>query len=200
MYSNDNEILYMINESDDNYRIILDKYRPLIIKICSSYQNSFKEFGFELEDLIQIANMAVVDAIRNYSDNKNTMFYTYLIHCIKNKILNESRKQRTNKKKVLNKALSYEDIVSGYTGNPLEILPDKKAKDPYDILVEAEEEVNYINFLNSLPFEVALVYEMKQNGFKNKDICLFLEIDIQELLKSMKYAKMELSKWLMIFN
>ena len=52
----DYEILYMIQENNDYYELILEKYKPLIITICKQRLNGIKEMGYELEDLMQIAN------------------------------------------------------------------------------------------------------------------------------------------------
>ena len=41
---NDYEILYMICErEDENFNILYEKYKPLIVKIADSYVKSFKK-------------------------------------------------------------------------------------------------------------------------------------------------------------
>ena len=42
----DYEILYMIQENNDYYELILEKYKPLIITICKQRLNGIKEMGY----------------------------------------------------------------------------------------------------------------------------------------------------------
>jgi len=65
---NDNEVIYMIKEDNDYYSLLIEKYRPLIINICRKYEKLGKEAGYELDDLIQLSNIAVVDAINGYKE------------------------------------------------------------------------------------------------------------------------------------
>ena len=173
----DNEILYMIKEDYDNYEIILEKYKPLLAKICKKYQVRANKLGYEIDDLIQIANMGLLGAINSYDDNQNVLFYTYLCCCVENKIKNELRNEETNKKISLNQAISYDELIPGTNITYIESIPDTKSMMPFDYLQEELKELEYINFRNSLPFEVALVCELKVDGFKNDEIAILLDID-----------------------
>lgn len=51
---NDSEVLYMINDSDDSLELMLERYKPIINKICYKYEKIGKKVGYELEDLVQI--------------------------------------------------------------------------------------------------------------------------------------------------
>ena len=55
-----------------------------------------------------------------------------------------------------------------------------------------ELEIKYINYINSLPFEVAAVYELKQNGFKNQEISTLLELDLKTITKYLRIANKKL--------
>ena len=114
----DYEILYMIQENNDYYELILEKYKPLIITICKQRLSGIKEMGYELEDLMQIANMAVYEAIKTYSEYENAKFYTYVAKCIHNKLNVELRNNSSDKKKALNTAISYDANIPG-TNTPL---------------------------------------------------------------------------------
>ena len=63
---NDNEIIYMIKESEDNLEILLEKYKPIIINICKKYLKLGINVGLELDDLIQIANISLINSISYY--------------------------------------------------------------------------------------------------------------------------------------
>lgn len=191
MYKNldDNEIIYMINDSDDYIEIMLDKYKPFINKICRKYLNLAQKVGIELDDLIQIANISLINAIKYYDNNLKTTFYTYINKCIENNLLTEIRKELSNKKKSLNSSLSLDEIIPGTDKTLLDIIEDDKVLDPSDYLIIEEQEIEYTKFINSLPFEVAIVYEMKINGFSNDEISKFLGIDKMSIRKSMQYVR-----------
>lgn len=185
----DNELIYMIQDNDDYVEIMLEKYKPLIVKICKKYQKMGKEIGYELDDLIQVANIGLLEAIHSYKDDKNSLFFTFLTRCIDNKLKTELRNQQTNKKVTLNKAISYDEIIPGTTKTFLETIPDKSLLNPFEYLLIDQEEIEYTKFLNSLPFEVAVIYELKNTGFTLDEISMFLEIDkktISRLLSTVK--------------
>lgn len=184
----DYEILYMIKEDNDYYEMMLEKYKPLIITICKKFQTKGKEFGYELEDLIQVANIAIFDAITNYSETENVIFYTYMVQCIKNKLQNEFRNHQTNKKLTLNKAFSYDEIIPGTNKTYLEVIPDDKIISPFDTLILDNMQKEYVAFLNSLPFDVSIAYQLKINGFKNSEIETLLKMDSKTLKRCLNLA------------
>ncbi len=186
---NDNEILYMINDSDNYLEILLEKYKPLISKICKKYLKLGKRVGLEYDDLMQIANISLIKCIKYYKDSLNTSFYTYIIKCITNSLKTELRKELTLKRKILNNSLSIDEIIQGTDITLLDITKNEKVIDPFDCLVIEEKEEKYIKFINSLPFEVAVIYEMKNNGFTTIEISNFLDIDKEKVTKSIQYAR-----------
>ncbi len=196
MYKNfdDNRIIGMIKENKDSYEIIFNKYRPIIMSICKDFQEIAKKIGYELEDLMQVASIGLIDAIKNYDASQNVLFYTFMVHCIKNKLRNELRNQMTNKKASLNKSFSYDELLRGKNISYLNFLCDKSSPEPLDVLFHELDEITYINFLNSLPFEVAIVYEMRNSGCSYKEISLFLKIDRKTIIRDLNFAKNELMK------
>ncbi len=196
MYKNldDTELIYMIKENTDNYELMLEKYRPLILGICQKYIQAAKEGGYEFEDLMQIANIALFDAIKSYDSNYDVLFYTFLVRCIKNRLNNEIRYQKSNKKRTLNTAISYDEPIKGTNKTLLEIIPDKNAIEPLTSILDEQDEITYTNFLNSLPFEAALVYELKINGFSNFEIETFLQISMKDIVRNMNIARRKLAK------
>ncbi len=186
---NDNEILYMINESDDYIEILLKKYKPFINKICKKYLKFALKVGLEFDDLVQIANISIINSIKYYKDNLKTSFYTYIAKCIENNLKTELRKESTFKRITLNSSLSIDEIIPGTDRTLLDVIKDDKVIDPFDYLIIKEKEIEYIKFINSLPFEVAVVYEMKTNGFTTGEISNFLDMDKTTIAKSIQYAR-----------
>ena len=51
---NDYEIMYLVEEENDDAReLLFEKYKPIIYRLAISYQKEAKQYGLELEDLIQ---------------------------------------------------------------------------------------------------------------------------------------------------
>lgn len=185
----DNELLFLVEEEQDYYEILLKKYEPLINKICHKYLLLGKKVGYELDDLIQFANIALFEAMNYFKDKKNVLFYTYISKCIENKIKVEIRKQLTNKRKILNETISYDEVYKG-TDRPLvDLIENKDILDPYEELVLKELEDKYILFIQSLPIEVAVAFEMKNEGYSIKQISEFLKTDSNTIRKSIQFAK-----------
>ena len=128
--------------------------------------------------------------MNSYKNSKDILFYTYVINCIKNKLITELKKHSTNKKKVLNDSISYEKEYDGI--NLVEFIRDKNALDPLDCLEQEEMKEKYYRFIHSLPFDVALVFEMKSEGFTNQEISKFLKIDQDSIRRSMQFARRRL--------
>ena len=189
----DYEILYMIQENNDYYELILEKYKPLIITICKLRLSGIKEMGYELEDLMQIANMAVYEAIKTYSEYENAKFYTYVAKCIHNKLNVELRNNSSDKKKALNTAISYDANIPGTNTPLIDILEDKTVINPYQYLDIKELKDKYIYYLNSLPFEVAGVYQLRLQGFNQAEIQTLLNINELAYERCLKTIKRRLT-------
>lgn len=189
----DYEILYMIQENNDYYELILEKYKPLIITICKQRLSGIKEMGYELEDLMQIANMAVYEAIKTYSEYENAKFYTYVAKCIHNKLNVELRNNSSDKKKALNTAISYDANIPGTNTPLIDILEDKTVINPYQYLDIKELKDKYVYYLNSLPFEVAGVYQLRLQGFNQAEIQTLLNINELAYERCLKTIKRRLT-------
>ena len=165
---NDYEMLYMIGEnSDDVYKLLYCKYKPLIYKISKKYVLVFKKFGYELDDILQIGYLSLYRASCLYDDS-NALFYTYFKTVFHHAIINEIRSNSTMKKEVLNNALSYDAPIDNTDISYIDLFGD----------IQEDNSVYYeffISFKNTLPFLESCVFEMFMNGFNIKEICLLLD-------------------------
>ena len=186
---NDNEIIYMVRENEDNVEILMEKYKPLVAKICNKYLKIGKSVGMEFDDLMQIGNIAIIDAIKYYKENQKTLFFTYVSKCVENNIKSELRKEMTYRKSVLNSAISLYDKIPGTDKTLFDAIKDEEACEPIEYLITEEKEIAYVQFLNSLPLEVAITFEMKLGGFTNTEISKFLHLDKNTVSKYASYAK-----------
>lgn len=172
---NDYETLYMISDSDDDYfEIMLEKYTPLMHKGIKKYKYIAKKFGYEEDDLYQIASIALYKAIYNFNHyDKDNLFYTFYMKLLENEFLSFIRLNSTNKKKVLNESISYDNNVPNTDLSYIEVFPDYSTfNEPFlDDL-----ELKYNNFKNSLEFELACILDLRIEGYTVSEIANLLDI------------------------
>ena len=183
---NDYEILYMIGENDDDtFNLLYKKYYPLILKYSKKYQHSFKKFGYELEDIMQIGYISLYKAVRKYKYYSENMFYTFLIKLLDNDYNIEYNKCNNNKNKILNDSISYDKEIIGTDLSILDIV----GKYDYDYIEDKTNYDKYLDLKNSLPFEVSCNLDLKLNGYKDNEIEKLLDIKHEELLDNYRVIK-----------
>ena len=171
---NDYEILYMVcDDREINFDILMHKYKPLIYKMAKEYAKLFKKFGYEFEDLMQLGYITLFKTSKQYDVYNHAMFYTYFKKSLNNAIIDCIRKNTTNKKEVLNKALSYDTLVPNTNIRYIELLPDKK------IYKNIDSEL--IVFKNSMPAILSYIFELFYNGYNKKEISVLLDEDIKDI-------------------
>ena len=183
---NDYEILYMIGENDDDtFNLLYKKYYPLILKYSRKYEKTFKKFGYELDDIMQIGYISLYKAVRKYKYYSENMFYTFLIKLLNNDYNIEYNKCRNYKNKCLNDSISYDKEI---VGTDLSIL-DIVGKYDFDYVSDVDNYNKYLSFKNSLPFEVSCNLELKISGYKDYEIEKLLDIKHEELLENYRVIK-----------
>lgn len=170
---NDFEVLYLIEENQSDLKeVIFEKYKPILKKLASLYYEKIKELGVEYEDVYQEALIGLNYAIDHFNGNKNNLFYTYAVLCIKSKLKTFAKQIDSNKHKLLNESIhlgKYDEIDIeniGYSNYSLEYL---------------EFYNRIIHFKNSLNDTQAQIFELKYNGFSNKDIGALLGINVKNV-------------------
>ena len=186
---NDNELIYMINDGDEYIELLLKKYSGIIRNICQKYKKIGHDVGYELDDLIQIANISLIRSITTFKETKNILFYTYAVRCIENNIRTELRLELCNCRKVLNESFSYNKIYKDSDVEMINFFQDDKALNPIDCLIIDEMKNKYNQIINELPIEVAVAYEMRICGFSVKEISTFLQTDSRNIYYYFRYAK-----------
>ena len=171
---NDYEILYMVcDDKENNFDILLEKYKPLIYKIVKDYTKFFKRFGYELEDLMQLGFITLYKTSKMYDIYNPTMFYTYFKKALNNTIINNIRINTTSKKEVLNQALSYDVEIPNSNIRYIDLLPSKKN------INNLENEL--IIFKNSMPIMLSYIFELFYNGYSKKEISILLDENIDSI-------------------
>lgn len=195
---NDYEQLYLISENDDEAKeTVFRKYKPIIISIASKYYEYLKERGIDREDLIQEGQVGLYKAINAYKETEDACFYTFCIICIKREIKAYCRKYTSLKSEVLNTAYSInqqdnEDIIF-YERE----LIDDSIFNPDIYVLNNYVYHKLINFKNSLTFKQSLVFELRYNGFKYREIAKLLDISINSVDNYIHKYKPKFIKYMM---
>lgn len=188
---NDYELVYQIRENNEmSYFSLFDKYIPLAKKVAYHYYVKCKKYGVELEDLYQEAYYGISVAINTYTDDKS-LFYTYVLFCIRSKVVVYIRKFSTLKCNFLNNAISL-DYALDDTG---EIVLEDILSNDFSV-----EEKYFQNFLvkkiyaykYDLPYLASLVYELRLNNFSNKEISVLLDIPYKKVDNTLTTIKRHL--------
>ena len=186
MYNNmnDYEIIYMVcDEKDNNYNILYNKYKPLINKIAEKYKYTFKKFGYEKEDIMQIGYLVLYKTSYMYNVNNCSMFYTYFKNAYEKALLTELRNNSTNKKEVLNNAFSYDITIPNSNLSYIDLIRDNSYQENEDYIKLI------INFKNSMSFELGCVFELFYNGYGYEEISILLDKNNDETKNNMKEIK-----------
>ena len=146
-----------------------------------------KRIGFEEEDLHQIGALTLYQTVNGYDgDKNNNLFYTYFLKALENAILTTIRINSSNKKRILNESISYDNQLPNSELTYAEIFADPKTLSPN---INFDYELEYNIFKNNLQFELACILDLKVEGYTNTEIAILLDISIRDLYRSLKSIK-----------
>ena len=108
---NDYEILFLVNEKNENAEeILINKYKNLINKYIEEYKNIAVQNGLEECDLYQEGLLGLTNAIKTFDQSKEASFFTYANICIKTKIQTAIRNSSSKKNIALNNKSNVEPV------------------------------------------------------------------------------------------
>ncbi len=92
---NSNEPRYKIDPQGEEitFEELISKYNPLINSAATNCKNIYKLRDCDIDDLKQVAYIALFNAARHYNSEKNVTFGAYAKTCIINTLQNYSKKQ-----------------------------------------------------------------------------------------------------------
>ncbi len=176
------EILYMVCDGNNvDFNLLLNKYKPLIYKIVKDYVKLFKKFGYELDDLMQIGYITLYKSATLYNNLEQSMFYTYFKRALIQNIISNIKNNTTNKKQVLNNALSYDNEINNSKIRYIDLFSADVHKK--DISKEL------IIFKNSMPINLSWVFELFYNGYNKIEISILLDEKIDIIKENISKIK-----------
>ncbi len=126
---------------------IYDQYKYIVQIILKKYQRIAFNAGLDLNELEQEAYYAFSDAIKNYREDKNTKFATFLTLCINRRIKKIIKRALGEKAKIINNTFSL-DYAHDEDGSTLQdVLSDNLKTDP---LYNLEIKENYEELLTNI--------------------------------------------------
>lgn len=192
---NDYEQLYLVSENDDDAKEnIFNKYKPIIISIAKKYQK-YTNNRFEIDDLIQEGYIGLNRAIDSFNEKQGVLFYTFSVVCIERQIKSYYRSYKTLKNQNFYNSYSLDmEIDDMRLGN---IIEDKSTVNNPTLYLDN----NYLNkklidFKHSLSIRHSMVFELRYNGFKYREIAELLDISISIVDNSVHYCKEKLKSYL----
>ncbi len=188
---NDYEQLYLVSENDDIAKErLFNKYKPIIISIAKKYIN-YSNNKFDMEDLIQEGYIGLNRAISSFNEHEGVLFYTFSVVCIERQIKSYYRSYCALKNYYLNNAYSLDleidnmllsDIIKdpSISSNPVKSFDNTYLQD------------KLIEFKNNLDFRHSMVFELRYNGFKYREISELLDIPISIVDNCIHFCKEKL--------
>lgn len=169
---NDYELIYNVRENDDySYNCLFNKYVPVMKKLAYKYYSNFKGYGCELEDFQQEAYISFYNAVNSYSEDKNSLFYSFVVLCINRALTTFCKKISCEKKNINNNYLINIDDEPFVVG--------ENNIDSY------YEESSIKDFIKSIYLDMNLeescIVELRYNGFTYKEISILLDIPLRRV-------------------
>ena len=171
---NDYELLDFIYEGNEEANnIILEKYDPLISSIATKMLKYCRNSGLDYNDLRQEGFIGFNYAISHFTEEKNTVFYTYVKKCIERKIISTVIAATRLKHKALNDAMSFDadDKIldrkfKSDSSNPLYIVENAELEE--EIIRKVKKKLTNLE---------EQVFELMINDFNYKEIADILDKD-----------------------
>lgn len=191
---NDYEMLYLIGEKDEEAeRILYGKYRNLIIKLVPKFLPYVTSRGGEFDDLVQEGYIGLYSAIKNYEAGNKTLFYTFARICIERQMSTYCRRLSSCKQEVLNYSYSL-DVKLDDVRDPFSEVIASSVDDPCDALIVSGYVEKIIEFKNSLSFDMAMIFELRFNGFSYQEICSLLDIKKSKVDSALSQIRLKLKR------
>lgn len=179
---NDDELLYMINESDeDSYDLLCSKYKNLVSSMAYKYYNKHNNIGIDINDLIMEGNMGLDIAIKNYNscNKEDARFSTFAYICIERQILRLIRNATTKKNQVLNNSIyGVETDIQNIQDSNYDTHPLNK------LLLKENIQNKYIETIKNLTSLEQKVFMLKNLGYSNNELEYLLEVNHKCILNT----------------
>ncbi len=192
--TNDYETIYMIKENNEDASIYMfNKYKPLIDKLAFQYSKRYNNVGIDYDDLYQEGMYGLAKAINGYGLEQKTLFFTYASVCIKREMGKLLLKAFRYKNTPLNNSISFDTVISK-EGLMMEdvLYSDEDLVEKKLIITESRNNLMMLKY--ELDDVYSLIFELRLNGFSNKDIAVLLDLSYKDVDNYLRCMKKKLKK------
>lgn len=187
----DSELYMMVCEdNEDAKEILFEKYKYVINIIIKKYNFKAKELGIDSKDLYSEALLGFTDAVKDYKEDKNTLFSTFLSLCVSRRLNKAIIHAQSKKNKMLNESYSLDKIYDK-SGVPLiELIKDEENKDPLEHISEEEHYNELVEIIKKeLSSFESQVFDLMLNDFNYIEIAGLLEKTAKQIDNTMQRIK-----------
>jgi len=158
----------------------------------TQYYKYIKHTGLEVNDLIQEGMLGLNKAITSFSEEKNVLFYTYAVTCIKRAIITSIIRANRQKNRPLNSSISFENNLD-LTEND-KLMYDNSYNPEYIIEAnESRDDLNKIAKKVLTDFELK-VFDLRVNNFSYNEIAELLGKTNKSIDNAIQRIKLKLKK------
>ena len=126
-----------------------------------------------MDDLIQMGYITLYKVSRFYNNYNDTWFYSYFKKALINNFVSSIRLNITNKRQVLNEALSYDIEIPNTSLCYVDLFSNKENHHNYYYELTI--------FKNSMPIFLSWTFELFYNGYTKEEISVLLEEKIDNI-------------------
>lgn len=190
---NDYELLSLAKEKDENaINILYKKYEPLINNKARKIYQYLKNKGVEETDLIQEGMIGFDEAIKNYDEGNDVLFYTFASLCVDRQMNTVIKKMNRHKNKFLNEAVSL-DYNEEDENSLLNYISSNNS--PEDLVIDDEEFKNLEDKIKSNLTELEeTVFLLKLQGFNYHEIADILDKEDKAIDNALQRIRFKIKK------
>ena len=147
-----------------NKENVIQEYFPLVKSIA----NKYKHYGVPLEDLIQEGMIGLLEAEKNFDQNRNTKFSTYATYWIKKKIIKaiEQEKKCSPNSIELNENLTSEKTTYEQSRNEIGLPENMPEQEKIVLKLLFNEENTLKEIADIMKISRERVRQLKEKGLR----------------------------------
>lgn len=191
-YITDEEMLYMIEENnEDAVENLIKKYSNLIDICVKKYNNNLESCGLEEKDLYQEGLLGLLEASRRYDKGKDVKFKTYASTCIESNILSLIRTAKRKKHNILNESYSLDKEIDGEI-DAYSIIKNNEKTPEEKLIIDQILEETYERIKKEFTSFEYQVFILNIKGYKNEEIAKILDKNTKSIENTLQRIKIKM--------
>lgn len=181
------QIILAQEGNEDANNLIYNVFKPLIVKKAKNAIFGMHNRGVDIDDIMQEGYIGLEEAIKNYSQDADTSFYTFAMICIERQISNYVRGINNNKGKILNEAVIIDEGIE-------KIIPDNT--DIENSVVGKDYNIKLINNIwPTLTYFEKKVLDLKLDDYSLDEMSQILKKDKKAIYNAIQRIKIKFRKF-----